>query len=358
MTQRERRPEWTLLLGVLILYTAYSLRADLLLIFAAAMFSVILYPLVRRAQQIRIGKWHPGKGAAILLLLGFTVLVAGLVVGFAIPQISRDLSGFLANAPSILQNLQQKLSHLPFGTDLSRYLDAGSIQNAIASGAKPAFTVFQGVSRGVLAFVSLVVLTAYFILESEQVVHWAVSLFPAGQQARLQSTLDRAGARVQRWLSGQALLMLILGTSSGIVFGALGIRYYLLLAVFGGVANFVPILGPIATVLLASVVAVADSWTKLLGVLIFYAIYQQVENTFLTPRIMKSSVGLPATTVVVALMIGSSLAGVLGALLAVPTAALIATFVREYLIKEPQPIVELPAPEKPAPKPVPAGKAE
>lgn len=351
MTQRERRPEFVLVLGVLILYTAYMLRAELLLIFAAAMFAVILYPLVSGAQRIRIGKWRPGKGAAILLLLAFTVLVAGLVVGFAIPQISRDLTGFVANAPSILTNLQQKLSHLPFGTDLSRYLDPESIQRAIASGAKPAFTVFQGVSRGVLAFVSLVVLTAYFILESDQVVNWAVSLFPAGQQARLRATLARAGTRVQRWLSGQALLMVILGTSSGIVFGALGIRYYLLLGVFGGVANFVPILGPIATVILASVVAVADSWTKLLGVLIFYAIYQQIENTFLTPRIMRSSVGLPATAVVVALMIGSSLAGVLGALLAVPTAALIATFVREYAIEEHK-VLDVPVqtvPEKPVP---------
>lgn len=136
---------------------------------------------------------------------------------------------------------------------------------------------------------------------------------------------------MQRWLYGQLALMLILGSASAVVFGFLGIRYFYALAVFAGVANFVPILGPIATVLVAGVVAALDSWTKVLGVVIFYAVYQQVENAYLTPKIMRKAVDLPGVAVIVALTIGGELAGLLGAIVAVPTAALTATVLNEYL---------------------------
>ena len=126
------------------------------------------------------------------------------------------------------------------------------------------------------------------------------------------------------------LLMLILGGSSTIVFGFLGVRYFYALGVFAGLANFVPVLGPIATVIVAGLVAAIDSWMKVLGVVIFYLVYQQVENAYLTPRIMRSTVGLPGVAVLVALVIGSELAGVVGAVVAVPSAALMSTFIDEY----------------------------
>jgi predicted PurR-regulated permease PerM len=114
----------------------------------------------------------------------------------------------------------------------------------------------------------------------------------------------------------------------------LKIRYFYALAVFAGLANFVPILGPIATVILASIVAALDSWGKVLGVIIFYAAYQQVESAFLTPRIMRSEVDLPGVAVIVALTIGGELAGLAGAIAAVPTAALVATLLDEYLVRK------------------------
>ena len=85
-----------------------------------------------------------------------------------------------------------------------------------------------------------------------------------------------------------------------------------------------------ALVLLA---AATDSWEKVVGVAIFYAIYAQLETSWLTPKIMKSSVDLPALGVLVALLMGSKLAGVVGAMIAVPTAVLVTVLIEEYLIK-------------------------
>jgi predicted PurR-regulated permease PerM len=100
-----------------------------------------------------------------------------------------------------------------------------------------------------------------------------------------------------------------------------------------GLFNIVPVAGAIISMSLVCVVAALDSWTKLFEVLIFYVIYVNLENAVITPRIMKSSVDLMGLTVLVALLVGSALAGIVGALVAVPTAALIVVLLDEYAVK-------------------------
>ena len=85
---------------------------------------------------------------------------------------------------------------------------------------------------------------------------------------------------------------------------------------------------------LALLVAAIDSWGRVLGIAIFYVIYLQVENSYLTPRIMKSSVGLPSLAILVALIVGSALEGILGAMVSVPTAVLVAVLLDEYLVRK------------------------
>jgi len=95
----------------------------------------------------------------------------------------------------------------------------------------------------------------------------------------------------------------------------------------------VPFAGPFMSFVLSSTVAVMDSWSKLFGVVAFYFLYQQIENAILIPRIMKYSVDLPALSVIVSLIIGGAIAGVLGALIAVPTAGIIGVILDEYLVR-------------------------
>jgi predicted PurR-regulated permease PerM len=128
--------------------------------------------------------------------------------------------------------------------------------------------------------------------------------------------------------------MLILGVTSTIVFGLLHVRYFVLLGVLMGLFNIIPIAGGVITILLAAGVAAIDSWQKMVAVLVFYLIYTQLENAYLTPRIMRQSVNLPGLSVLIALLAGSSLAGVVGALVAVPTAALLAVLIDEYVVQK------------------------
>jgi predicted PurR-regulated permease PerM len=122
---------------------------------------------------------------------------------------------------------------------------------------------------------------------------------------------------------------------SGIVFYLIGLKYFYVLAVFAGLVNIVPIVGPITAATVASLVALFDSPAKVLFVLLFFLIYPQIETAFFTPRVMKTTVDLPALAVIVSLIIGGTLAGIVGALVAVPTAALCAVLIDEYLVQRP-----------------------
>jgi predicted PurR-regulated permease PerM len=249
---------------------------------------------------------------------------------FAVPPIASDIHEFARSLPQNLARLNDRIKGLPYGSRVN-FDTLSGVAGTLIGGVPGLIT---GAANAIVAIATVVILTAYLILDGKNVFQWAMSLVALEERRRLEGALRRAGCRMRNWLVGQVLLMLILGSSSAVVFGMLHLRYFVALAVFAGVANVVPMLGPIVTVVLASLVAALDSFSKVLGVLIFYLVYQQIENAFLTPRIMQSQVQLSATAVVVALLIGGELAGVAGALVAVPSAVLVSVLADEYLVKK------------------------
>lgn len=319
-----------------VLYAAWQVRGALLLIYVSALFAVILSPIIEHIRRIRIGKWHPGRGAAIIILFVGLAVVIGLFFTLAVPPIARDLKEFSQEWPQRVQALSDRLHHLPFADRLNINADTvrGHLSAIVGTLLGGAAGVVTGVAAGLGKFFTFLILMAYFILDGERTFRWGVSLFPVAQQARLAKTLERARDRISRWLLGQLALMIILAVGCLIVFGLMHLRYFYVLAAIAGLANFVPMIGPIVTVILASAVAAIDSFAKVVGVVIFYAVYQQTESAILTPRIMKSTVDLPGSAVLVALAIGGEVAGLVGALVAVPTAALAAVLIDEYLVKK------------------------
>jgi predicted PurR-regulated permease PerM len=318
--------------GVAIaLWVAYSVRDVLMLIYVSALFAVVLSPAIGMIQKMHIGRWRAGRGFAIVFLILMLALAGTLFVVFALPPVYRDSRNFSADWPRHLAELTEGIKHLPFAAKI----DPAGLQKYAAEIAGGAGGLFLNIAGGIFGIFTAVILTAYFIIDGDRTLQWAVSMFPLDQQQRLSSTLLRAKARMRNWLIGQSLLMLSLGTCSLIVYWALGLKYFYLLAMFAGVANILPIAGPISAVVLASAVAVLDSPEKLVGVIIFFAIYFQVESVFLSPRIMRHTLNLSPLTVIIALSMGGALAGVVGALVSVPTAALVMVLADEYLVKRP-----------------------
>jgi predicted PurR-regulated permease PerM len=312
------------------LYAAYIVRSVLFLIYVSALFAVVLSPVIQLIGRIHIGKWRPGHGIAILILILGLATVLTLFLVFAIPPLFHDARSMAAEWPKRLSEISNKARTVPFFENL----DISKIDAYVAAASGGAFGFFTGLAGSVFGLFTGIVLTAYFIIDGERVFAWAITLMPIDQRERLSRTLLRAEDRLRHWLVGQVALMLSLGLSAGVVFGFLHVKYYYVLAAFAALTNIVPVVGALSSLAFSSIVAGFDSWHKLLGVLIFYAIYFQLENAFLAPRIMRTSVDLPPLGVITALMIGGAMAGILGALVAVPTAALVAVLIDEYLVQK------------------------
>ncbi|MGA7884518.1 MAG: AI-2E family transporter [Acidobacteriaceae bacterium] len=318
----------------LALYFAWLLRDVLVVIYVSALFAVVLMPLVRWVMKLRIGRWHPGRGMAVLLILIFVVGCLTCFFIFGLAPAFRDLRDFMGQLPERGPQFFGRLQRLP----LIRNVDLVSLQEKVESVAGHSATYvlrFASDWAGALArVIAGMVLTVYFILEGDVAYLWFLSLFPPARRVRLNQTLETAAMRMGRWLLGQGSLMVILGVTSTIVFVALHIRYAYALGVIMGLFNIVPVVGAMASVTLVLIVAGLDSWGRVIGVLIFYFVYVQIENAWLTPRIMRTQVNLAGLTILIALLIGAALAGVIGALVAVPTAVLIAVMLNEYAIHE------------------------
>lgn len=315
---------------LLVLWTAYAVRDVLLLIYVSALFAVVISPAIGFIQKIKIGPWRPGRGFAIVFLILMFALAGTIFMVFAFPPIYRDAREFAADWPSHLATLSEQIRHLPFGGKI----DPAELQKYAGQIVGGAGGLFLNLAGGIFGIFTGIILTVYFIIDGERVFRWAVSLFPLVEQPRLASTLLRSENRMRNWLIGQALLMTSLGLTSLGVYYALDLKYFYMLALYAGIANIVPIVGPISALALSSTVAAAQgSPTKVLGVILFHAIYVQFESALLSPRVMRSTVHLSPLAVIIALALGGSLAGVLGALVAVPTAAVVAVFADEYLVK-------------------------
>jgi predicted PurR-regulated permease PerM len=295
---------------------------------------VVLSPLVRATAGFRVGRWQPFKGAAIFFLL-LAVAAAITAFGFlALPPVIGDLQEFGREMPARLPGILQKAESIPFAQHLDTADTVSKLQDLVSNAATYLLLSLRDWVGMLFDMAMGFILTVYFILEGDRAYRWFLSLIPEGQRDRLDRTLLRADVRMGKWLLGQGSLMLILGVASTIVYLALNVRYAYALGVLTGALNIIPVVGAAICIGLALLVAAVDSWWRVLGVAVFYLVWVQLENSFLIPRIMKNRVGLSALAILVALLFGSALAGVLGAMVAVPTAVLVAELVDEYVVRK------------------------
>jgi predicted PurR-regulated permease PerM len=313
---------------------AWLVRDVLMLLYVSALFATVLTPIVRSTGRLRIGRWRPFKGYAVLFLL---LAMAGALTAFgflALPPVIRDLQEFAREMPQRLPALLDKLRHIPFASNLNTEEITAKLQDFASNAATYLLLSIKDWAGKIVNLAMGFILTVYFILEGDRAYAWFLSFFPPESRERLDNALQRAKIRMDKWLLGQGSLMLILGLLSTAVYLMLHIRYAFALGVLTGLLNIIPVLGAAFCVSLALLVAAIDSWGRVLGVAIFYLVYLQVENSFLTPRIMRNSVGLPGLAILVALLLGSALGGIAGALVSVPTAALVAVLIDEYLVNK------------------------
>ena len=328
-----RRSDILFAFGLLLAgYVAWLVRDVLVLLYVSALFAVALTPLVQAVSGFKIGHRRPFKGIGLLVLL--VAAAGGLTLfGFlALPPVISDLQSFAQEMPKRMPAMLDQVRRLGIAEGPQAAAISAKVQDMLSNAATYLLYSVTGWAGGLFDVVMGIVLTIYFILEGAQAYAWFLAFIPTEQRGRLDGALRRAETRMASWLVGQGSLMLILGAVSTIVYVSLGVRYAYALGFLTGLLNIIPVVGAALCVGLALLVAAIDSWGRVIGVAVFYVIYLNVENSFLVPRIMRSRVNLPGWAILVSLLIGSSLAGVLGAMVSVPTAVLVAVLLDEYLV--------------------------
>jgi predicted PurR-regulated permease PerM len=323
---------------------AWMLRDVLLLLYVSALFAVVLTPVVRFTAELKVGRYRPFKKIAVLALM-LTLLALLLIFGFtALPPVIRDLEQASKEAPARLPQILAKLQKIPLVDRLNATELSAKVEDLGSTAAGQLVLSIKNWAGGLFTLAMGVILTVYFISEGEDAYRWFLSFFPAEGRDRLDKALRRAEIRMGKWLLGQGSLMLILGVISTIVFASLHVRYAYALGVLTGLLNLIPVLGAAISISIALLVAAIDSWTAVICILVFYLLYLQLENSYLVPRIMKSSVDLPGLAILVALLLGSALEGIVGAMVSVPTAVLVAVLLDEYLVQRDVESVEVTGP--------------
>ena len=338
---RSRRGDVVFTIFLLVgLYVCWLVREVLLMVYVSGLFAVILSPVLLWIERMKFFGRQPGRPMAVAILVVAVTTALASFFFFALPPVVHDLRDFVTELPDRGTSLMLRARHIPFvkSIDLSRI--SATLENGASSAAGYLISSFPVWASRAFDIVTTLVLMVYFMLEGDAAYQWFLSFFPADRRRRLDLTLRRADIRIGNWLLAQGSLMAILWLCSTIVFGFMHLRYYFLLGVLMGLANIVPVAGGMITIGLAIIVAAIDSWGKVLGVAIFYAIYTQIENAYLTPRIMRDRVNLAGLAVIIALLFGASFAGIAGALVAVPTAALVSVLIDEYLVQKDAPGVD------------------
>jgi predicted PurR-regulated permease PerM len=335
---RETRKHIVFTVALLVLLGVFwTIRHVLGIVYLSGLFAVVLSPIVAQIGKIRIREKHLPKAAAVAVLV--VVLLTGLTLFFwiGLPPVVRDFRSFLTDLPGRIPALVGKLHKVPMADKIGMDDLNNQITGTLGHFASYVVSSLPVWAEHLLDILTAVILTVYFILEGEEVYQFFTSLVVPRSRVRLANTLLLAEERVSRWLLGQLALMACVAVYSIIAFRIINVRYFILLGLMMGLTNIIPVAGNLVTILLVALIAAADSWAKCGLVFAAYGIYVQFENAFLTPRIMKSSVDLMGVTVLIALLCGTAISGIPGALVAVPTAAVIVVFADEYLVQHEDP---------------------
>ena len=317
-----------------LLWALYLARGALLLIYISILLAIGLGPVVRRITEQTFVAVLRGRFPRWLAILIVYVLLIGslsLIGILIIPALIDQTQQLWVKIPAFIDRLQGfliqhgLLSH-PITWKEAVARAPGSPSEAFGTAAAAMTKLVQTV----FGFVTVLILTFYLLIEGESLFSAFIRLFPAERRERAGELSRKVSEKVSSWLIGQLILASVIGTSSAVGLYVLGVPYFYVLALIAAIGEMVPLIGPILAAVPAVVAALSVSPRIAVFVITFFIIQQQIENHLLVPRIMSRQVGVSAVTVITALLIGAAIRGVVGAVLAVPTAAIAQVFVHEF----------------------------
>lgn len=316
-----------------LIFSLYFLFDIVLAVLAAIVIASALEPVVRRFNRFGLNRIV----SVIIMYAIIAIILAGATI-FFVPKVLEEVAGFISNLPQTisLQQLWSPLGDIGGGTGtlgghtiaISDFITG--IQSFFVGNRADAFQTVSIVSGGILSFILILALSFYLAAKGEGVDDFLRIITPIHRHEYIIGLWKRSRRKIGLWLQGQVILGLIVGVLVYLMLVIVGIKHALLLAIFAAVLEIIPLFGPFIAAIPAALVAFTSAGTGT-GLLVIglYVIIQQIENHFFYPLVVRKIVGISPIIVILALVIGAKLAGVLGALIAVPLSAAFMEYVND-----------------------------
>jgi predicted PurR-regulated permease PerM len=302
---------------LIFLWFLYRIRYIILLLFVAVILMSSLSPLVDRLEKRKIP-----RGLAILF---FYAIIWGLIsfgIASLVPPLVEQSTKFISFLPQFLANLS-------WGK-----LDISIFQSHLSLLPQQIIKLVVGIFNNLVSIFTLMVIVFYLIMERKNLKKYLVYFFGSGdREKQAEHFIDLLEHKLGGWMRGELVLMLIIGLLSYIGLSFLGVQFAIPLAFLAGLMEIIPNLGPTISMVPAILVAWGSSPILALAVFALYFVIQQLENNLIVPRVMKKAVGLSPLVTIISLLIGFRIAGVAGAVLAVPSVLLSELIINQVYLK-------------------------
>ena len=323
----------TAALGVLtawLLVQSIATAGSALVLIVVSLFLAIgLNPAVEALQRRNLP-----RRVAITIVFG---LVIAFFAGFGlaiVPPLTEQTSGFVQHLPEYVQQLQ---NHPLIKSVDQRYQVLEKLQQYVSSGnlASQAFGGLLGVASVVISAVfsglTILVLTLYFLGSLNSIKETAYRLVPRSRRNRVRLLGDEIIKQIGGYVAGNLIISVIAGVVTFIFLTIMDVPYALALAIFVAITDLIPMIGAVVGAVVVSGVGFLTSVQVGIACVIFFVVYQQIENYVISPPVFKSSVAVPPIATIVGALLGGALLGIVGALLGIPLAAAVLLLVREVV---------------------------
>ena len=320
-----------LLATMFLLGLAYQTRQVLTWIVVAAFFAVALDPAVTWVENR--ARWCKRWLATLIVYLLAVVALAGVVTLLVVPLV-REGGQLVQQMPTILADIRSgrgPIGHLLTRFHIIDYVESHSadFRGYVTRLGASTVTILSGIATGVAGMLTIFVLSYLMVLQAPKVVDGFLALFAEQRAQRIRRVSSDCAKAVTGYITGNLLISLIAGVLTWLVMALIGVPFAGLIGLFVAIADLIPLVGATLGAVVAVLAALAHSVTAAIIALIFFVVYQQLENHLLQPLIFSRTVQLNPLTVLLAVLLAVELAGILGALLAIPVAAIIQIIARD-----------------------------
>jgi predicted PurR-regulated permease PerM len=304
----------------LMMVLLWLVRDIVVLVFIAAVLAAGIAPAVHWIR-VRWRFWFhrnlPRGRAVMIVYLPFVVIVVALLL-ILVPRVVSDWRQLSAQLPAIIeQNVV---------VPLEKYVPMTPVREALREGIEvrqgTVFVYVRSAAMAIASVIAILFMVAYMLIDAERLRNLFLLFYPAAVRGERRRTLIRMANRMSSWLGGQLILAAIIGVLTFVALVLLRIPYALPLAILAAFGELIPVLGPILGATPAVAIALLTSRWQFWSVLLFAVLLQKVENLFIAPRVMSSKVSVSPLAIIIAFMIGASLFGIAGAIMAIPVAAI------------------------------------